>query len=172
MSVEGIYPPTFFSCIRTLTLIRRQGVLPFPRFWASTFPFGTPLGPYFVKWAMTILMILAPPAGDAFNFSMPYLPIAGTTSAHTYTQLVVDLQTYPATIFNLLVAIGLYIVRYRRRKLGLARAEFRAWDVSVLFNIAANTFLVIMPWYPPAAGRNGGDVSFWYATYVVVGIAM
>lgn len=121
---------------------------------------------------MTILMILAPPAGDAFNFSMPYLLIAATTSAHTYTQLVVDLQTYPAAIFNLLVAIGLYIVRNRRRKLGLARAEFRAWDVSVIFNIAANTFLVIMPWYPPAAGRNGGDVSFWYATYVVVGIAM
>ena len=46
----------------------RQGVLPFPRFWASTRPFGTPLGPYFVKWAMTMIMILAPPAGDAFNF--------------------------------------------------------------------------------------------------------
>jgi hypothetical protein len=29
-----------------------------------------------------------------------------------------------------------------------------------------------MPWYPPAKGRNGGDVSFWYATYVVVGIAI
>lgn len=47
----------------------RQGVLPFPRFWASTRPFGTPLGPFFVKWAMTLLMILAPPAGDVFNFS-------------------------------------------------------------------------------------------------------
>lgn len=49
--------------------VRRQGVLPFPRFWASTRPFGTPLGPYFVKWTLTVLMILAPPAGDAFNFS-------------------------------------------------------------------------------------------------------
>ena len=47
---------------------RRQGVLPFPRFWASTRPFNTPLAPYFAKWAVTILMILAPPAGDAFNF--------------------------------------------------------------------------------------------------------
>lgn len=47
----------------------RQGVLPFPRFWAETRPFGTPLGPYAVKWALTVLMILAPPAGDAFNFS-------------------------------------------------------------------------------------------------------
>ena len=47
----------------------RQGVLPFPKFWASTKPFGTPIGPFFVKWAVTIIMILAPPAGDAFNFS-------------------------------------------------------------------------------------------------------
>ena len=70
------------------------------------------------------------------------------------------------------MAVGLYLVRYRRRKLGLANAGFRAWNVSVLFNIAANLFLLIMPWYPPATGPNGGDVSFWYATYVVVGIAM
>jgi amino acid transporter len=56
----------------TSRLIRecgRQGVLPFPRFWASTKPFGTPTGPYFIKWALTVLMIVAPPAGDAFNFS-------------------------------------------------------------------------------------------------------
>jgi amino acid transporter len=51
----------------------RQGVLPWPRFWASTKPLGTPLGPYFVKWLLTIIMILAPPAGDAFNFSRSHL---------------------------------------------------------------------------------------------------
>ena len=65
-----ICSPICSSEIRVLTLVHRQGVLPFPRFWASTRPFGTPLGPYLIKWAMTILMILAPPAGDAFNFSM------------------------------------------------------------------------------------------------------
>jgi amino acid transporter len=51
----------------------RQGVLPYPRFWASTRPFGTPLGPYLIKYILTVLMILAPPAGDAFNFSMSRL---------------------------------------------------------------------------------------------------
>ena len=47
----------------------RQGVLPYPEFWASTWPFGTPLGPYLIKWVLTVVMIVAPPAGDAFNFS-------------------------------------------------------------------------------------------------------
>lgn len=53
---------------RVIREIGRQGVLPWPRFWATTRPFGTPVGPYLLKWGMTILMILAPPAGDAFNF--------------------------------------------------------------------------------------------------------
>lgn len=52
---------------RMLRECGRQGVLPFTRFWTSTWPFGTPLGPYFVKWALTIILIIAPPAGDAFN---------------------------------------------------------------------------------------------------------
>lgn len=33
-----------------------------------------------------------------------------------------------------------------------------------------HTYLLVMPWYPPAGGK--GDVSFWYGTYVVVGISI
>ena len=49
-------------------VINRQGVLPYPAFWVSTKPFGTPIGPYILKWVMTFIMIVAPPAGDAFQF--------------------------------------------------------------------------------------------------------
>lgn len=131
----------------------RQGVLPYPRFWASTKPFGTPAGPYLIKWALTIVMILAPPAGDAFNF-------------------ITDLQVYPSSCFNLLMGVGIYVLRYHRSKLGLPRPTFRAWDIVLVFNIAVQLYLIIMPWYPPTGGANGGDVSFWYATYVVVGISI
>lgn len=61
---------------RVIREIGRQGVLPGTSFWVSTKPFGTPVGPYVLKWLMTFLMIVAPPAGDAFQF-------------------VVSLQTYP-----------------------------------------------------------------------------
>ncbi|THV86340.1 amino acid transporter [Aureobasidium pullulans] len=131
----------------------RQGVLPFPKFWASTKPFGTPIGPYFTKWIVTIIMVLAPPAGDAFNF-------------------ISDLQNYPASAFAFTMSIGLYIVRYRRKKLGVPRSEFRAWDAAVIFTILQNLYLLIMPWYPPTGGATGGDVSFWYATYCVAGIGI
>ncbi|KAK9770065.1 putative High-affinity methionine permease [Seiridium cardinale] len=142
--------------IGTSRMIRecgRQGVLPWPRFWATTRPLGTPLGPYFVKWILTVLMILAPPAGDAFNF-------------------IVDLQSYPSSAFQLAMAVGLYVVRWRRKRIGLPRPSYRAWDASVVFAILVNLFLLIMPWYPPDGGIYAGDVSFWYASYVVTGIAI
>ncbi|PQE23859.1 high-affinity methionine permease protein [Rutstroemia sp. NJR-2017a BBW] len=113
----------------------RQGVLPYPRIWASTRPFGTPLAAYLLKWTLTVLMILAPPAGDAFNF-------------------IVDLQSYPSNIFLFALTIGLLLIRRNRKKLGLANdADFRTWDIAIYFSAAVNVFLLIMPWYPPPKGR-------------------
>lgn len=81
-----------------------------------------------------------------------------------------DLSVYPSAFFNLLLAIGLYLVRVRRRRLGLARPTFLSWDAAIIFTIMVNIFLLVMPWYPPPGGK--GDVSFWYATYVVTGIGI
>ncbi|KAF4124867.1 High affinity methionine permease, partial [Geosmithia morbida] len=136
----------------------RQGVLPFSTFWVSTKPFGTPIGPYFVIWFLTCLMIVAIPAGDAFTFA--------------YTHPVNDLSVFPTAVFNLAMALGIYIVRWRRRKANLPEPDFKAWNVAIIFNICIQLYLVIMPWYPPAGGQYAGDVSFWYATYVVTGIGI
>jgi hypothetical protein len=32
--------------------------------------------------------------------------------------------------------------------------------------------MLIAPWYPPLKGATGGDVSFWYGTYLVVSIGL
>lgn len=72
---------------RIVREIGRQGVLPYPRLWASPKPFGTPALGIFVTWVsfselrawldadlsvpsqvITVIMTIAPPAGDAFNF--------------------------------------------------------------------------------------------------------
>lgn len=68
--------------------------------------------------------------------------------------------------------MGLFLVRHRRNKLNLPRPAFRAWDATVIFTIVVQLFLLIMPWYPPEGGIYGGDVSFFYATYVVTGMGM
>lgn len=112
-------------------------------------------------------MILAPPAGDAFNFgakSVQVLVYLGTYhSIYLILSPVVGLSVYPTNTFNLLF-IGL-IIHHRRRNLDLPRPEYKAWSIAVL----ANVYLLIAPWYPPSGGANGGDVSFWYGTYLCVG---
>ncbi|KAF2093562.1 high affinity methionine permease [Rhizodiscina lignyota] len=105
------------------------------------------------RFALTMLMILAPPAGDAFNF-------------------VVDLSVYPVNFFNFTLATGLLALRWRRKRVGLPSADFCAWDIAIYFTIIANLYMLIMPWYPPSTGATGGDVSFWYATYVATGVGI
>ncbi|KAI4860411.1 amino acid transporter [Hypoxylon rubiginosum] len=139
---------------RVIREIGRQGVLPFTEFWVSTKPFGTPIGPYFLKWLVTFIMIVAPPAGDAFQF-------------------VVSLGTYPQSIFHLALAIGVFLVRYRLKRLGRAtQTEFKTWDTVLIFFILLQVYILATPWIPPKGGPYAGSVSFWYATYCVVGIGI
>lgn len=55
---------------RIIREVARQGLLPYPSFFSSTRPFGTPLGPVLLKFTLTISVILALPAKDVFNFIM------------------------------------------------------------------------------------------------------
>lgn len=70
------------------------------------------------------------------------------------------------------MGIGLYLLRWRRKKINLPPPSFRAWHSIIIFKILVDLYLLIMPWYPPLGGKYGGDVSFWYGTYVVTGIVM
>lgn len=92
--------------------------------------------------------------------------------AHAYPIVVVDLKTYPDAVFLFLMTAGVYIIRRHRSRIGVGRSEFRAWDAAVVLYLLVNLFLLVMPWYPPEGGATGGDVSFWYGTYCVVGIGM
>jgi amino acid transporter len=153
LSSFGNLVAVFLGTSRLIRECGRQGILPWPKFWVQTKPFGTPLGPYIVKWVLTVIMILTPPAGDAFNFTT-------------------DLQVYPSSVFNLALTIGIFLVRYRHKRLGLPKPQFQAPFVLLVFSVITQLYLIIMPWYPPAKGRYGGDVSFWYGTYIVTGIAI
>lgn len=86
--------------------------------------------------------------------------------------IVADLGLYPASFFDCLMTIGLLVLRHKRKRLNLPRPLFKAWDIAIYFGIAKNVFMLVMPWYPPTGGATGGDVSFWYATYVVTGLGM
>lgn len=138
---------------RIIREIGRQGVLPWNRWWVNIRPFGTPIGPVITIWLVTTVMILAPPAGDAFNF-------------------VIALQNYPESAFFALMTVGLFVIRRKRAKLGLPRSEYRAWTASVLLFLASKIYLLIMPWVPPSEGINASSFHFFYATPSIVGLAI
>lgn len=125
---------------RQIREIARQGVLPFSEFWVSTKPFGTPIGPYILKWAFTFLMIVAPPAGDAFQF-------------------VVSLKSYPDAMFQVAMGVGLILLRQRRDRSGTPRSNFSAWWIFVILFLLTQFYLLIMPWIPPTDGIYSGTVS-------------
>ncbi|OXG18472.1 high-affinity methionine permease [Cryptococcus neoformans Tu259-1] len=138
---------------RMIREIGRQGVLPYPKFWATTWPIGTPTGALSAIWFVTLIVIVAVPAGNAFNF-------------------IVALQNYPSSFFLALMTLGLFIVRGDRRRLNLPRPEYRSYTIVVLFFLTANTFLIIMPWVPPTGGINNSSFGFFYAASSLTGLGI
>ncbi|KAI0555228.1 high-affinity methionine permease [Xylaria curta] len=84
--------------------------------------------------------------------------------------IVVSLKTYPDGIFFVAMAIGLWIIRYRHKRLNRERPAFKAWDICLVFFLLVQIYTIATPWIPPKGGPYAGEVSFWYATYAVVGI--
>lgn len=138
---------------RIIREVGRQGVLPFQKFWVSTKPFGTPLGPFAVIWTMTTIMILAPPAGDAFNF-------------------IVALQNYPSSFFLSLMTAGLFFIRRQRKHLNLPPSQYRSWSWVVVFYLLSKIYLLVMPWVPPAGGINASSFHFFYGASSLTGLGI
>ncbi|CAE6411097.1 unnamed protein product [Rhizoctonia solani] len=131
----------------------RQGVLPFATFWSRIGRFKTPYGPVLLKWGLAVLLIILAPAQDTVVF-------------------LIDLASYPALVFSLLIGCGVWILRRRRQQLGLPEHAYRAPDFMALIYVVQSIALLIMPWIPPKDGSKGGDVGFFYATYCVVAVLL
>lgn len=95
-------------------------------------------------------IIVAPPAKDVFPF-------------------LVDLQSYPSQLFSLAMTVGLYSVRRQHRG---ETPIYKAWDAAIIFYAIVSVFLLVTPWLVPAGGIYGGDVSFLWCTYIIVGIGL
>lgn len=141
---------------RALRECGRQGVLPFRTFWVGVKPLGTPLGPILVTFIVNIVVLLAPPAGDAYNF-------------------VISLGSYSGYIFSFFLAVGILSVRRQRKLKGLGSSGFRVPLPLVIIQILFQLFVIAIPLVPPnnADGSlRGSNISFFYATYCLVVFGM
>ncbi|KAF2638768.1 LAT family L-amino acid transporter [Massarina eburnea CBS 473.64] len=149
ISAAGNIMATIIGATRSMRECGRQGLIPWPHVWASTRPFGTPFAPIVLKWFLTTIVILALPFGEAFNF-------------------LVDLRSYPDAVFLFLMVVGIYSIRYRRKRDGLPPATFQSWHSALILSALICLFILIMPWFPP----EDSDSSIWYATYCAVGLGL
>lgn len=83
LSAFGNVLSVIFSQGRLVQELGREGILPFSRFWASNRPFNAPLAGLFEHWLVSVIIMLAPPPGDAYNFILKWVSSSAidTTSA-------------------------------------------------------------------------------------------
>ena len=136
----------------------RDNIIPFAKIFASNRPFNTPLAGLSWHSIVTLILMLAPPQGDAYNF-------------------VLNLSSYPLNVVNFFVGMGLcltYLPDSSRFKLSWLRGwrpPFRATLPIALFFTLVSLFLIVIPWIPPSNPGEGEYKSMWYALAPAVAFA-
>lgn len=151
LSAFGNVLSVIFSQGRIVQELGREGILPFSRFWASNRPFNAPLAGLFEHWLVSVIIMLAPPPGDAYNF-------------------ILNVISYPLAIVNTFVALGL-IWLYTHREQYQWNPPFRATLPVAIFFFASNVYLVIAPFVPPSDGVSVYEtLPYWLHCVVGWGI--
>lgn len=137
-----------FSHARVCQELAKEGILPLGSLWAGTWPFGAPTGGLLLHFIPSIIMTMAIPFGDAYNF-------------------IVNVEEYPRALIFFLVVIGLLILRKSEPS---AHRPFRVWLPVAAFGLVGQVFLLVAPFLRPPEGK--GDTSQPYWSYPLVGIAV
>ncbi|KAJ5095944.1 hypothetical protein NUU61_005300 [Penicillium alfredii] len=136
LSAFGNVLSVLFSQGRIVQELGREGVLPFSKIWASNWPFHSPAAGLFEHYIVSVIIMLAPPPGDAYNF-------------------LLNLISYPLSIINAFVSIGLIHIYLTKDK------NFPNWSPGIratlpvaVFFLLSNLYLVVAPYVPPSAGQS------------------
>jgi amino acid transporter len=138
-----------FAQARVNQELAKEGVIPFPKFWASTWPVGAPSAALFLHWIPSFIVIVALPFGDAYDF-------------------ILDVEGYPGSVIDMFVVAGFFWLRYSQPQL---KRPFRCWLPVAAFYAAAQAFLIVTPWLRPPGGV-GSTPPLPYWLYIVVAISV
>ncbi|KAI1322593.1 amino acid/polyamine transporter I [Xylariaceae sp. FL0255] len=139
-----------FSQARINQEFAKEALLPFSTFWASNKPFNAPLASLFLHWVVTVIILLAPPPGPAYNF-------------------LVNLYTYPGAWVNGFVSAGLIYLHYKKSERWVS--PWHSYLPIIIIYLLAMIFLAVTPFIPP----NGGNLSpdgYPYYVFPVVGVGV
>jgi len=137
-----------FAHARVNQELAKEGILPFPRFFASNKPFNAPAASLAIHWAITIIILVAPPAGEAYEF-------------------IIDLYTYPGAWINTFVAAGLIYLHWNREREQWDSPWHSMFPVNVIYMLS-NIFLAVVPFIPP----DVQNTTYPYYVFPVVGVGV
>ncbi|KAK3389880.1 amino acid permease-domain-containing protein [Podospora didyma] len=138
-----------FAHARLNQELGKEGLLPLSRVWGSNKPFNSPAAALFLHWIVTIIVLLAPPPGPAYNF-------------------IVNLYTYPGAWINAFVAAGLIYLHHSKKE-NWTSGWHTYLPITVIFFLS-NVFLVLVPFIPPDGDWNADG--YPYYVFPVVGVAV
>lgn len=69
--------------------LAKEGILPFPRFFASDWPLNAPTGAIFLHWLFTVALILGSKTPETYTF---------VTNIFTYTGNWIKCKAFPLVI--------------------------------------------------------------------------
>ncbi|KAL3455533.1 amino acid/polyamine transporter I [Aspergillus heterothallicus] len=134
-----------FSMSRLVREFAKEGLVPYAPFFAATAPSGSPSGAFLLVFLSPIVMILFIPFGEVYNF-------------------LLDVGQYAVAVINILVVIGLFIIRKRTAH----ERTFRAWTPVVYFFLATQVLLVITPFVPAALDEKKALPSWLYSAMALL----
>ncbi|KAI3544630.1 amino acid permease [Colletotrichum filicis] len=140
-----------FAHARLNQELAKEGLLPFSTFWASNKPFNAPAAALFLHWIVTVIVLVAPPAGPAYNF-------------------ITDLYTYPGAWINAFVGIGLLYLQWNKRE-NWTSPWHTYFPVTILY-VLANVFLCIVPFIPPTGSWTAEGYPYYVFPIVGVGVLL
>ncbi|CAG8058085.1 unnamed protein product [Penicillium salamii] len=148
ISAFGNVMTVTFAQARVNQELAKEGVIPFPEFWASSWPFGSPSAGLLLHFIPSFIVIVAIPFGDAYNF-------------------ILDLEGYPGSVINFLVVAGLFYLRWTAAEIP---RPFKVWWPVAFFFMVAQAFQLVAPFIRPPGGK--GDTSLPYWLPYVIGIVV
>ncbi|CAN6653408.1 high-affinity methionine permease [Trichomonascus vanleenenianus] len=152
LSALGNVMSVIFSQGRIVQELGREGLLPCSKIFASNKPLNTPLAGLFEHWVVSVIVMLAPPPGDAYNF-------------------ILNLISYPLSIVNTFVALALIGIYLRRDNFPDFKPKIKATLPVTIFFLLSSIYLVIAPFVPPSAGQNVYEhLPYYLHCVVAIGI--
>ncbi|KAF9446973.1 high affinity methionine permease [Macrolepiota fuliginosa MF-IS2] len=149
LSTFGSILAVSFSQGRVNQELGKYAALPFSSFWASDNPCNAPLAGLGLHWFMCSLVIFFVPQGDVYTF-------------------VINLTTYPLTIVNATVSLGLIYLFFSQSSLSSAHRHHH-WNHLSFYTLfcatffgMANVFLFILPFMkPPPEAEQYKHLPYW-----------